>query len=103
LLSIGINRRGLKADFSGTTICMMPSVEVGSKYDEELLASASTIDSGYNSDATENTREIIFTSTHLNFLNEQLSAMEPEEILRWCLVSLPNLYQTTALGLTGAK
>ena len=47
--------------------------------------------------------EVIFTSAHLKFLNKRLSILEPEEILRWCLISLPGLYQTTALGLTGTS
>jgi phosphoadenosine phosphosulfate reductase len=45
--------------------------------------------------------EVVFSSAHLKYLNERLSALEPEEILRWCLITLPGLYQTTALGLTG--
>lgn len=47
--------------------------------------------------------EVIFAPAHLKFLNKQLSYLEPEEILRWCLISLPDLYQTTALGLTGSS
>ena len=47
--------------------------------------------------------DILFTPRHLKFLNQQLSALEPEDILRWCLISLPGLYQTTALGLTGTS
>lgn len=45
--------------------------------------------------------DVIFSSAHLKYLNERLSALEPEEILRWALITLPGLYQTTALGLTG--
>ena len=45
--------------------------------------------------------ELIFTSTHLKFLNQQLSKLQPQDILRWCLITLPGLYQTTALGLSG--
>jgi phosphoadenosine phosphosulfate reductase len=45
--------------------------------------------------------EVVFSSAHLKYLNERLSALEPEEILRWALITLPGLYQTTALGLTG--
>ncbi|KAI9830659.1 MAG: hypothetical protein M1838_005781, partial [Thelocarpon superellum] len=45
--------------------------------------------------------EISFTKAHLKFLNQQLQQLEPEEILRWCLISLPGLFQTTAFGLTG--
>jgi len=47
--------------------------------------------------------EVVFTSAHLKFLNQRLSTLEPEEIIRWCLISLPGLYQTTALGLTGTS
>lgn len=43
----------------------------------------------------------MFTSKHLQFLNRQLQFLEPQEILRWCITSLPHLYQTTAFGLTG--
>ena len=45
--------------------------------------------------------EVIFTPTHLKFLNQQLAMLQPHDILRWCLISLPGLFQTTALGLTG--
>ena len=45
--------------------------------------------------------EVVFTPAHLNFLNQRLSMLEPEDILRWCLITLPGLFQTTALGLTG--
>lgn len=60
-------------------------------------------DSGYvsasHSDAEPN--EVFFTQKHLAFLNRQLQALEPQEILRWCITSLPHLFQTTAFGLTG--
>ncbi|EKV19148.1 3'-phosphoadenosine-5'-phosphosulfate reductase Met16, putative [Penicillium digitatum] len=45
--------------------------------------------------------EIVFTKPHLQFLNRQLQFLEPQEILRWCITSLPHLFQTTAFGLTG--
>ncbi len=34
-------------------------------------------------------------------INAYLSTLTPEEILRWGIAYLPNLYQTTAFGLTG--
>ena len=37
----------------------------------------------------------------LKNLNEHLSTLEPREIIEWAIDHLPNLYQTTALGLTG--
>ena len=45
--------------------------------------------------------EVYFTKPHLRFLNRQLQFLEPPEILRWCITSLPKLYQTTAFGLSG--
>ncbi|KAJ5692665.1 Phosphoadenosine phosphosulfate reductase [Penicillium macrosclerotiorum] len=45
--------------------------------------------------------EIVFTKPHLQFLNRQLQFLEPQDILRWCITSLPHLFQTTAFGLTG--
>lgn len=60
-------------------------------------------DSGYTSGASSEASipEVFFTRPHLQFLNRQLQFLEPQEILRWCITSLPNLYQTTAFGLTG--
>lgn len=45
--------------------------------------------------------EVVFTKAHLRFLNRQLQFLEPQDVLRWCITTLPNLYQTTAFGLTG--
>lgn len=60
-------------------------------------------DSGYSSGASSETSvpEVFFTKPHLQFLNRQLQFLEPQDILRWCITTLPNLYQTTAFGLTG--
>ncbi|KAK5076483.1 3'-phosphoadenylsulfate reductase [Lithohypha guttulata] len=44
---------------------------------------------------------IMFSKPHLQFLNRQLQFLEPQDILRWCITSLPQLFQTTAFGLTG--
>ncbi|EAS35102.3 phosphoadenosine phosphosulfate reductase [Coccidioides immitis RS] len=45
--------------------------------------------------------DLVFTKPHLKFLNRQLQFLEPQDVLRWCITSLPGLYQTTAFGLTG--
>ncbi|KAI4088053.1 MAG: hypothetical protein LQ348_000593 [Seirophora lacunosa] len=45
--------------------------------------------------------DIYLTKFHLAFLNRQLQFLEPQDILRWCITSLPGLFQTTAFGLTG--
>lgn len=60
-------------------------------------------DSGYTSGTGSEISipEIYFTKPHLLFLNRQLQFLEPQEILRWCITSLPHLYQSTAFGLTG--
>ncbi|EXJ71654.1 phosphoadenosine phosphosulfate reductase [Cladophialophora psammophila CBS 110553] len=60
-------------------------------------------DSGYSSGTNSESElsEVYFTKRHLRFLNRQLQFLEPQEILRWAITTLPNLYQTTAFGLTG--
>lgn len=60
-------------------------------------------ESGYasGSSSTESLPEIYFSKPHLKYINAQLSQLEPQDILRWCITSLPGLYQTTAFGLTG--
>lgn len=60
-------------------------------------------ESGYASADShyESLPDIYFTKPHLKFLNHQLNQLEPEDILKWCLISLPGLFQTTAFGLTG--
>lgn len=37
----------------------------------------------------------------LNAINDHLRTLEPQQILQWAIKHLPNLYQTTAFGLTG--
>ncbi|KAJ5210755.1 Phosphoadenosine phosphosulfate reductase CysH [Penicillium cf. griseofulvum] len=65
----------------------------------------SMTESGYvsagSSSSEDYVPEIVFTKPHLQFLNRQLQFLEPQEILRWCITSLPHLFQTTAFGLTG--
>jgi len=60
-------------------------------------------ESGYASGASsqDSLPEVYFSKPHLKFINAQLQKLEPQDILRWCITSLPGLYQTTALGLTG--
>jgi phosphoadenosine phosphosulfate reductase len=41
------------------------------------------------------------TEDQLAAINVQLSTLSPQEILQWGVNHLPNLYQTTAFGLTG--
>lgn len=37
----------------------------------------------------------------LDIINAHLKTLTPEEILRWAIENIPDLYQTTAFGLTG--
>ena len=60
-------------------------------------------ESGYASASSNNTifADVYFTKPHLKFINQQLKQLEPQDILRWCITTLPGLYQTTAFGLSG--
>jgi phosphoadenosine phosphosulfate reductase len=59
-------------------------------------------DSGYDSGgSTDSLSSIYFTRHHLKFINEQLARLDPRDVLKWCLTTIPTLYQTSAFGLTG--
>lgn len=60
-------------------------------------------DSGYSSTSNSDIElpDLYFTKPHLKFLNRQLQLLEPPEILKWAMTTLPNLYQSTAFGLSG--
>ncbi|KAK7202506.1 Phosphoadenosine phosphosulfate reductase [Myxozyma melibiosi] len=45
--------------------------------------------------------KISLTPEHLKFINSQLQHLEPEQIIQWAILTFPNLYQSTAFGLTG--
>ena len=63
---------------------------------------SSEAESGYASgSSTADLPDIYFTRPHLKFINQQLSKLEPQDVLKWCLTSLPQLWQTSAFGLTG--
>ncbi|KAB8077125.1 Phosphoadenosine phosphosulfate reductase family-domain-containing protein [Aspergillus leporis] len=70
---------------------------------EEIDSKDTQTDSGYvsGSSSDDYLPEIVFTKPHLQFLNRQLQFLEPQDVLRWCVTSLPHLFQTTAFGLTG--
>ncbi|PFH61240.1 hypothetical protein XA68_17874 [Ophiocordyceps unilateralis] len=44
---------------------------------------------------------VSLTREHVDFLNQQMESMHPMDILRFCTIMFPNLYQSTAFGLTG--
>ncbi|KAK4133367.1 Phosphoadenosine phosphosulfate reductase thioredoxin [Trichocladium antarcticum] len=62
-----------------------------------------SVDSGFVSgnSSTNNLPSISLTQAHLKHLNKQLESLHPMDILRFCKIFFPNLYQTTAFGLTG--
>ncbi|KIJ37442.1 hypothetical protein M422DRAFT_178036, partial [Sphaerobolus stellatus SS14] len=45
--------------------------------------------------------ELPFSEDALQNVNEYLSTLSPQDILQWGLTHLPNLFQTTAFGITG--
>lgn len=53
------------------------------------------------SSSTASLPTISLTPAHISHLNDQLETMHPMDILRFCKVLFPNLYQSTAFGLTG--
>lgn len=66
------------------------------------------IESGYVSGqegelpiAPSSTPLISLSKAHVEYLNQQMESMHPIDILRFCKIMFPNLYQSTAFGLTG--
>lgn len=70
---------------------------------ESTSSNHSNLESGYASGASSagSLAAIILTKQHLKFLNQTLNNLEPIEILRWAKITFPNLYQTTAFGVSG--
>ncbi|ESZ90375.1 putative Phosphoadenosine phosphosulfate reductase [Sclerotinia borealis F-4128] len=66
-------------------------------------SSSSNLESGYASGASSRSSlpQIVLTKAHLKFINSTLNNLQPMEILRWAKMTFPNLYQTTAFGVTG--
>jgi len=69
--------------------------------------SSSSLESGYVSGTSSTTSstpslpQIVLTREHLQFINNTLNNLSPIEVLRWCKITFPNLYQITAFGLSG--
>lgn len=66
-------------------------------------SASSDRESGYASGSSSEGHlpQIVLTKAHLKFLNSTLNNLSPIDILRWAKLTLPNLYQTTAFGVTG--
>ncbi|RVD90134.1 uncharacterized protein DFL_001110 [Arthrobotrys flagrans] len=59
-------------------------------------------ESGYSSGSgSEELPEVYFTAPHLKHINAMLAKLEPLDVIRWSMITFPNLFQTTAFGLTG--
>ncbi|KAK1758450.1 hypothetical protein QBC47DRAFT_374740 [Echria macrotheca] len=89
---------GSQTESSSRTSSPRRRSEVDAKIDDNA-----SVDSGFASgnSSTSSLPLVSFTPAHLRFLNEQLEAMHPVDILRFCRLLFPSLYQTTAFGLTG--
>ncbi|CAG8952007.1 hypothetical protein HYFRA_00000743 [Hymenoscyphus fraxineus] len=63
----------------------------------------SSLESGYASGASSSGSlpSIVLAKPHLKFLNQTLNNLAPIDVLRWCKITFPNLYQTTAFGISG--
>ncbi|PBP17773.1 3-phosphoadenosine-5-phosphosulfate reductase ParA-Penicillium chrysogenum [Diplocarpon rosae] len=72
-------------------------------YREPPSSNSSNLESGYASGASSAGAlpSIILTKQHLKFLNNNLNNLAPIDILRWAKITFPNLYQTTAFGVSG--
>ncbi|RYC55272.1 hypothetical protein CHU98_g10932, partial [Xylaria longipes] len=69
---------------------------------ESGYASASSSSSSSSTtSSTPSLPQIMLTEPHLRYLNAQMEKMTPVERLRFSMRLFPNLYQTTAFGLTG--
>jgi phosphoadenosine phosphosulfate reductase len=72
-----------------------------------MESSISNLESGYASGASSASSSasslpsIVLTKQHLKFMNSTLNNLSPIDILRWCKITFPNLYQTTAFGISG--
>ncbi|WFD45362.1 hypothetical protein MPSI1_004044 [Malassezia psittaci] len=65
------------------------------------LVPASTSSSKYAADGADIDTQVQRIIADLPNINKQLQDAHPSEILAWSIDNLPNLYQTTAFGLTG--
>lgn len=89
------------------SVIMEQSAAQSSSYAHDKVDS-NDIESGYasgQSDYSPSPRTekpvISLSKSHIEYLNEQMETMHPMDILRFCKIMFPNLYQSTAFGLTG--
>ncbi|KID73534.1 Phosphoadenosine phosphosulfate reductase [Metarhizium brunneum] len=57
--------------------------------------------SDYSPEEEPSRPDVFLTKAHVEYLNKQMEPMHPMDILRFCKILFPNLFQSTAFGLTG--
>ncbi|KID82352.1 phosphoadenosine phosphosulfate reductase [Metarhizium guizhouense ARSEF 977] len=57
--------------------------------------------SDYSPEEEPSRPDVSLTKAHVEYLNKQMEPMHPMDILRFCKILFPNLFQSTAFGLTG--
>jgi phosphoadenosine phosphosulfate reductase len=77
----------------------LPDVKLDMSSVESGYASAAQ--SEYSPASSVTLPQITLTRAHVEHLNKQLEPLHPMDILRFCKIMFPNLYQSTAFGLTG--
>ena len=66
-------------------------------------SATSNLESGYASGTSlaVTLPQVTLTQQQLKFMNSTLNRLSPVDILRWARITFPNLYQTTAFGVSG--
>lgn len=92
---------------TAVSMASSPRLEPTEVSNNKQADDAVSVESGYGSAppsasaSTARLPRVSLTPEHLRHLNKQLENMEPLDILRFAKIFFPNLYQTTAFGLTG--
>lgn len=71
------------------------------KLEQEIESGYASGQSDYSPASSTSLPLVSLTKAHIDHLNNQLESMHPMDILRFCKVMFPNLYQSTAFGLSG--
>ncbi|TWU75113.1 hypothetical protein ED733_001567 [Metarhizium rileyi] len=85
----------------------MPSVMTDTMSHSSFVDEKVEPESGYASGQSDYSPEetsrpdVSLTKAHVEYLNKQMEPMHPMDILRFCKIMFPNLFQSTAFGLTG--
>jgi phosphoadenosine phosphosulfate reductase len=92
----------LATSSSGTATPTAPKMDSQSEPESGYVSSTSEYDSSSKSSVSASPGQAMtLTKPYLDFLNAQLEKMSPVEVLRFTKILFPNVYQSTAFGLTG--